>query len=400
MKIDEICDALLNALREKEYSESTIFNYEGVIRRFKSFCTEKNVTEYSTEIGEAYANDVISDKTGKFSSNRYFTQGRFFRLVDSYYRTGEFDFSFEKAGILIPDNDQHKLIYKKFQEFLNQNLDNVNTIHFYEYGMYKLLQYMDETGVYDINNLNSKIIISYIKNNKQNRQRGILCELRKIFIFLKRDDLTHAIAGLRAPRTKKIIPILDDEELSRIMSVIESGDISKRDTAIVMLGLSCGIRACDLLNLRLSNFDWENDIIIFTQTKTGNVVRLPLTEKVGNAIARYIVEERPTIDDDHVFLRSLAPYKPLKDHASCHSIIKKVFKKANIDVSNRICGMHMLRHNAASTMVKNEIPIETIAAILGHSTPDTTDIYITTDVMKLKTLVLPFGSISGVVYHE
>ena len=39
----------------------------------------------------------------------------------------------------------------------------------------------------------------------------------------------------------------------------------------------------------------------------------------------------------------------------------------------------MLRHNAASTMVKNEVPIETIAAILGHATPDTTDIYITTD---------------------
>ena len=34
----------------------------------------------------------------------------------------------------------------------------------------------------------------------------------------------------------------------------------------------------------------------------------------------------------------------------------------------------MLRHNAASAMVKNEVPIETIAAILGHATPDTTDI--------------------------
>ena len=63
-------------------------------------------------------------------------------------------------------------------------------------------------------------------------------------------------------------------------------------------------------------------------------------------------------------------------------------------------GMHMLRHNAASTMVKNEVPIETISALLGHATPDTTDIYITTDVKKLKECVLSMDGISREVYHE
>jgi integrase len=45
-------------------------------------------------------------------------------------------------------------------------------------------------------------------------------------------------------------------------------------------------------------------------------------------------------------------------------------------------------------MVKNEVPIETIAAILGHSTPDTTDIYITTDAKMLRECVLPMRNIS------
>lgn len=60
----------------------------------------------------------------------------------------------------------------------------------------------------------------------------------------------------------------------------------------------------------------------------------------------------------------------------------------------------MLRHNAASAMVKNEIPIETISAILGHATPDTTDIYITTDINRLKECVLSMDGISREVYHE
>lgn len=100
------------------------------------------------------------------------------------------------------------------------------------------------------------------------------------------------------------------------------------------------------------------------------------------------------------FLRSFAPYIPLVDHAACHSIVSKAFRIAGINSNGRMMGMHMLRHNAASTMVENEVPIETISAILGHATPDTTDIYITTDVKKLKECVLSMDGISREVYHE
>ena len=93
MTINEICDACITAVRDAGYNESTVFNYEGVVRRFKQFCQKRNVTEYTSKIGQAYANDVISAKSGSFSLNRYHTQGRFFRLIDSYFVTGAFDFS-------------------------------------------------------------------------------------------------------------------------------------------------------------------------------------------------------------------------------------------------------------------------------------------------------------------
>ena len=75
-------------------------------------------------------------------------------------------------------------------------------------------------------------------------------------------------------------------------------------------------------------------------------------------------------------------------------MVKRILEKAKVSTDDRILGMHMLRHNAASTMVRNEVPVETIAAILGHSNPDTTGIYITTDEKRLKECVLPFGDIS------
>ena len=62
MNIDNLCKLLLEALAEAGFKESTLFNYRGVIRRFKVFCKEKGYSEYSTDVGQAYADDVITLK--------------------------------------------------------------------------------------------------------------------------------------------------------------------------------------------------------------------------------------------------------------------------------------------------------------------------------------------------
>ena len=396
MKIERICDLYLKAVANVGYNESTIRNYRGVIRRFKKFCNNHGVREYSCDIGKLYADDVISGKTGKFSSTRYYTQGRFVRLLDSYFLTGEFDFAIAKKGRILPTNQKHKEIYKKYQNYLHSTYDNANTVHFYEYGMYCVLEFLNKLKIYNLSNIQSHIVIKYISQTKITRQRGVLCELRGIFRYLNRDDLLIAIAGIHAPRIKRIIPILTENELKKIKELITECQISRRDAAIVTIGLSYGIRACDLINLKLSDINWKNETISFKQSKTGNIVYLPLITSIGNVIARYIIEERPNVNSNVLFLRSIAPYTPLTDHASCYAVVKKVLQKAGIKKDSRIWGMNFLRHNAASTMVKKEIPIETIAAILGHSTPDTTDVYITTDVKILKECVLPMRNISVV----
>ena len=45
MNIDNLCKLLLEALAEACFSESTLFNYRGVIRRFKAFCKENGYSE-------------------------------------------------------------------------------------------------------------------------------------------------------------------------------------------------------------------------------------------------------------------------------------------------------------------------------------------------------------------
>ena len=128
-----------------------------------------------------------------------------------------------------------------------------------------MLQYLNGRGIVNLDSLDPESIIRYIQDSRQERQREILCELRSIFKYLNRNDLLTVIKGIHAPRIKRIISTLTDDEQNRIMTVMKNGSVTLRDAAIVLLGLSCGIRACDLINLRLSDINWENEIISFRQ---------------------------------------------------------------------------------------------------------------------------------------
>ena len=394
MSIDTICELLMEALTKAGFNESTLFNYRGVIRRFKTFCREKGVSKYSIKVGQTYANDVISKKTGRFSKQRYYSQGRFIRLLNSYYLTGSFNLSVMKRGQTEPDNESLNRLYKDYISYLETRYPNDNTLAFYRYEVLSLFKYLEIVGINDLSSITAMTVVDYLKTSKQNRQRAVLCGLRLYFSYIERDDLFAVIDGMHAYRFKRIIPVLTDDEISRLHEIIESGAISHRDSAIILLGLSTGIRAIDLINLRLSSVDWENETISFKQSKTGNLVCVPLTVSVGNAIARYLYEERPSADNDYLFVRDLAPFGPLSGHSSCYVIVKKAFEKAEISKDARIFGMHMLRHNAASVMVRNEVPVSIVAAVLGHANTDTTDIYITTDEVRLRECVLPMTGIS------
>ncbi len=394
MEIEEIGNRLIEALENANYKDSTVCNYRGVLRRFKAFCGEKGVTEYSLEIGAEYANAVISPKTGKYSGERHFLQMRFIRFLDSFTETGSFVFDTMKRGQITPSNIRLRAEYEKFHQFLKSEYENVNTIEYYKYGMFCLIQFLDSLGINDLNSLRMDLVFEYFKQVKESRKRSVLCELRSIFRYLGRDDLITAMAGIHVPRRKRIIPMLTDGEMEILQAIIEGESFSKRDKAIILLGLTSGIRAIDVINLKLANISWTNETITFKQNKTGNLVCLPLILPVGNAIVEYIIDERPNVVSEYLFLSETIPHLPLQSHSTCYSIVKRCFKKAGIEKSDRIFGMHMLRHNAASTMIKNEVPIETIEAILGHSSPESTDIYITTDEERLKSCVLPLTILS------
>jgi integrase len=387
--IDDLCDAFIAAITDAGYAQKNIENYRQVSNRLKKFCAENGYDTYTAHIGQMFADNVFNEKTGKFVRYRYVMYGRFIRLINSFYFQGAFDFSTVTKEKNLPTSKYLVQLYHDYTEHLKSQYSNIGTVGFFQNGILRLLCYMEKTGIPSLTDLSAADVIDYICSWSQEQQRNVLCILRNIFRYFGREDLYFVVAGIHTYRTKRIVPMFTDDEVASIKETLSLPCVSRRDAAIFLLGFTTGMRAADVVDLRLSNIDWKNETIFFQQSKTGNAVCLPLTTDIGNSIYRYILEERPNVDDDHIFLRSQAPFRPLEGHSTCYCIVSNILQRAGIQKNDRIWGMCMLRHNAASMMVQNSIPLTTIAAILGHTGTRTTDIYITTDINNLKECVLP-----------
>jgi len=100
-----------------------------------------------------------------------------------------------------------------------------------------------------------------------------------------------------------------------------------------------------------------------------------------------VLNERPHSGDDHVFLRSVAPHTGLADHAAIYRVTAETFRKAG--VADVRAGTRLLRHSAASRLLRAAVPLPTISAVLGHASPESTNTYLSVDEERLLECVLP-----------
>lgn len=114
---------------------------------------------------------------------------------------------------------------------------------------------------------------------------------------------------------------------------------------------------------------------------------LPLLPVIAGKLAEYVLDERSDSGDEHVFLRSVAPHTRLSEHSSIYDVTRRAFRTAGVDRAR--VGTRLLRHNAASKLLRAGTPLPTISAVLGHSNPDSTNVYLGADTEQMRACVLP-----------
>jgi integrase len=194
------------------------------------------------------------------------------------------------------------------------------------------------------------------------------------------------------PNSRKNIQYLIEAEIKAIKHVLEHDKtISLQDKAIATIALYTGLRSCDISALTMKDFDWDGDLIVITQSKTGTPLTLPLRAVVGNAVYDYLVGERPKCYEPYVFLTVNPPYRRLHT-SNLNAICVKIMHKAGIRLkaSDRK-GLHLFRHYVATSLLQSGVQQPVISATLGHSSPESLNPYLNAEFKRLKECALSIG---------
>jgi integrase len=161
-----------------------------------------------------------------------------------------------------------------------------------------------------------------------------------------------------------------------------------RDRAILLLLSRLGLRAGDVAALTLQDIDWAAGIL-HVSGKARRRVRLPLPQDVGDAILAYIEQERPRVEESTVFLTMIAPYKAFSASGNVSTVVARALERAGITDAPST-GASLLRHSAATAMLRSGATLEAVGTVLRHRSLDMTAHYAKVDIAMLKLVAQPW----------
>lgn len=234
--------------------------------------------------------------------------------------------------------------------------------------------------------------LSYLANDRQSELSvdpgiGAAARSRKLsaiksfykYLTVRTKLLTvNPVKDVEFPKIRKSLPkYLTLEESRRLLSSVR-GVNEKRDYAILMLFLNCGIRRSELVGLNLSDV-YEDRIRVTGKGNKERIVYFGTACKA--AIDAYLPERNKKVLSDNRALFGSRDNNRISVTA-VHRLVKKHMLAAGLDPSQY--SAHKLRHTAATLMVSNGVDIKTVQEVLGHEHLNTTEIYTHIENTELK----------------
>lgn len=196
---------------------------------------------------------------------------------------------------------------------------------------------------------------NYTSTSQQNQIIGSLKLFAK-YILGKKD--VH-LSKIERPRKEKKLPrIIDAEILAEKINSIDN----LKHKSILALGLSCGLRISEVINLEWGHLDREEGIlnVISGKGKKDRIVHL--NDNMIQLLTEYWKEFK---SEEYVFN---GQFKSQYSASSIQNIVKKyIHPKASF---------HLLRHSFGTFAIDSGVPLPVLQDAMGHESGKTTSIYI------------------------
>ena len=199
------------------------------------------------------------------------------------------------------------------------------------------------------------------------------------YLTVRTKQLTeNPVADLEYPKLRKSLPkYLTLEQSARLLSSV-SGVNEKRDYAILMLFLNCGIRRSELVGLNITDVYDDRIRVIGKGNKERFVYFGSACRKAINA---YMAERsKKELTDNRALFGSRNCNRI--SVTAVHRLVEKALKQAGLDSTQ--FSAHKLRHTAATMMLSGGVDVKTVQEVLGHENLNTTQIYTHIENTELK----------------
>jgi site-specific recombinase XerD len=222
--------------------------------------------------------------------------------------------------------------------------------------------------------------------------RTLVAAMRSFLRYLHYKGLVDTDLALAVPKVARwsLSTLPKHLPAAQVRQVLRHCDRStargRRNYAILLLLARLGLRAGEIVGLKLEDIDWDNARI--TVCGKGKWAQLPLPADVARAIAHYLRRDRPHCSCRRVFIRDYAPIGGFRRSTSIAKIVQCALAKAGVVSARK--GAHLLRHSLATDMLRKGASLDEIGEVLRHKSPDTTAIYAKVDLNSLQALALPW----------
>ena len=249
-------------------------------------------------------------------------------------------------------------------------------------------QFLHSAGLTAWNQLQSSHIDLFVSQQAAHNigriqhTHALLSGLLRYLFSLGRLDRDWACT-LRSPQRYELAhtprALAVDQVLHLLRGIDRSQRGGKRDLAMILMAASLGVRVSEIAALSLEHVDWVRGVVSFPAIKNQEVLPLPLSRPLIEALADYLKNERPAGSPyRNVFLALTPPLTPLAP-VSVSTVISRRMHRAGIRGS-----AHRLRHAFASELLRSGVSFATLQELLGHSHISSTLVYTKIDIAQLQ----------------
>jgi site-specific recombinase XerD len=250
----------------------------------------------------------------------------------------------------------------------------------------------DDTAAYDASSVRA-FVLARASRHGHSRAAAVVGSVRMFLRFLAMYghcplELVAAVPTVAGWKLSSLPRYIGADDIERLVAVCDPATPGgARDRAVILLLARLGLRAADVRDLCLGDIDWSQGKVR-VMGKGRVETWLPLPQDVGDAVLCYLENARPAIDDDRVFLRVHAPITPFRSSGSISKLVCRAIRRAGIETPSM--GAHLLRHSAATEMLRQGASLDLIGAVLRHRCVDTTDHYAKVDFTELSVVAQPW----------